>query len=173
MRIALKIINIHTYKCVQNGVESYSLTRKALFPRESSLLKKYLEALCLTTLIDLIDNTFFIEVLNRLCFDIKAASTLHTIVQSFDSHFILDVFQNGQELVLQMFQGQGCSFVCKNKDEIAKVVKAGIAGQDIILENPMLVASHLKVAARENVGTVVFRSPQDLTKIKKSHPHAK
>eukprot|EP00094_Tigriopus_californicus_P005907 TCALIF_05692-PA protein Name:"Similar to ODC1 Ornithine decarboxylase (Homo sapiens)" AED:0.02 eAED:0.02 QI:725/0.71/0.75/0.87/0.71/0.62/8/359/490 len=104
---------------------------------------------------------------------IQTSCTFRNIALLLLAFTISDVFQNGQELVLQMFQGRGCSFVCKNKDEIAKVVKAGIPGEDIILENSMLVASHLKVAARENVGTVVFRSPKDLTKVKKSHPNAK
>ncbi|XP_059090169.1 ornithine decarboxylase-like [Tigriopus californicus] len=109
-----------------------------------------------------------------ICDQAKMVQALDGWTQSFpDIKPSFDVFQNGQELVLQMFQGRGCSFVCKNKDEIAKVVKAGIPGEDIILENSMLVASHLKVAARENVGTVVFRSPKDLTKVKKSHPNAK
>lgn len=80
-----------------------------------------------------------------------------------------DTFYNNSPLVLQTLASQGCGFVCKNKDEMRKVVEAEVDRDIIRFASPdHLVSSHLKFAAANDIRLVSFQSEADLRKIKKS-----
>ena len=64
----------------------------------------------------------------------------------------------------------GCGFIVKSKDEILLANDCGLDPSKILFKNEMLVGSHLKMAAKHQIGLVAFTSVAELNKIKKNYP---
>ena len=70
--------------------------------------------------------------------------------------------------------GEDCGFVVRSKEELILANDCiGIDPSRILFKSDLLMASHLKMAAKYGVGMVAFATAADLNKIKKNYPGAK
>ena len=78
-------------------------------------------------------------------------------------------------MVLATLKSLDCGFIVKSKNEILLAMSPNICldPAKIMFKNEMLMASHLKIAAKYKVGLVAFESTADLNKIKKNYPDAR
>jgi diaminopimelate decarboxylase len=84
-----------------------------------------------------------------------------------------DIFCNCNPRVLRLLSDLGYAFRARSKEEIKLGTAAGLRGDQLMLDSPMLVASHLRMAAAKGVAAVAVRSAGDLKKIKKEFPAAR
>ena len=86
---------------------------------------------------------------------------------------ITDLYSNSHSLVLSTLSDLGFGFHCRNKVDLRLALESGIKPENILLDSPILVESHLKLASAKKVGLVGFRTENELRKIVKTFPSAR
>ncbi|NWX11608.1 AZIN2 inhibitor, partial [Aegotheles bennettii] len=80
---------------------------------------------------------------------------------------------NGSEGVLRLLAELGAGFACANKAEIARVQSIGVPAERIFYSSPCKQVAHLRHAAKHGVELMTFDNEVELSKVARSHPHAK
>ncbi|XP_009560119.2 antizyme inhibitor 2 [Cuculus canorus] len=80
---------------------------------------------------------------------------------------------NGSEGVLRLLAELGAGFACANKAEITRVQSIGVPADKIFYSSPCKQVAHLKYAASHGVQLMAFDNEVELSKVARSHPHAR
>ncbi|NXH77193.1 AZIN2 inhibitor, partial [Hydrobates tethys] len=80
---------------------------------------------------------------------------------------------NGSEGVIRLLAELGAGFACTNKAEIARVQSIGVPADKIFYSSPCKQVAHIKYAASHGVQLMTFDNEVELSKVSRSHPHAK
>ncbi|KAF1508486.1 Antizyme inhibitor 2, partial [Eudyptula albosignata] len=80
---------------------------------------------------------------------------------------------NGSEGVIRLLAELGAGFACTNKAEIACVQSIGIPAGKIFYSSPCKQVAHIKYAANHGVQLMTFDNEVELSKVARSHPHAR
>ncbi|KAM9369610.1 antizyme inhibitor 2 [Phaethornis superciliosus] len=80
---------------------------------------------------------------------------------------------NGSEGVVRLLAELGAGFACANKAEMAWVQSIGVQADKIFYSSPCKQVAHLRYAAKHGVELVTFDNEVELSKVARSHPHAK
>ncbi|XP_059686753.1 antizyme inhibitor 2 isoform X2 [Gavia stellata] len=80
---------------------------------------------------------------------------------------------NGSEGVIRLLAELGAGFACTNKAEIARVQSIGIPADKIFYSSPCKQVAHIKYAASHGVQLMTFDNEVELSKVARSHPHAR
>ncbi|KAM6235263.1 antizyme inhibitor 2 isoform 3-T7 [Spheniscus humboldti] len=80
---------------------------------------------------------------------------------------------NGSEGVIRLLAELGAGFACTNKAEIACVQSIGIPAGKIFYSSPCKQVAHIKYAASHGVQLMTFDNEVELSKVARSHPHAR
>ncbi|KAK1205823.1 AZIN2 inhibitor, partial [Pygoscelis papua] len=80
---------------------------------------------------------------------------------------------NGSEGVIRLLAELGAGFACTNKAEIACVQSIGIPAGKIFYSSPCKQVAHIKYAAKHGVQLMTFDNEVELSKVARSHPHAR
>lgn len=80
---------------------------------------------------------------------------------------------NDDTEILRVLARLGTGFDCASKGEIQKVMELGVPSDRVIYANPCKQSSHIKYAARHQVGLMTFDNETELHKVKEHHPNAK
>ncbi|NXI47984.1 AZIN2 inhibitor, partial [Galbula dea] len=83
------------------------------------------------------------------------------------------VKSNGTEGVIRLLAELGTGFACTNKAEIARVQSIGVPPEKIFYSSPCKQVAHIKYAATHGVQLMTFDNEVELSKVARSHPHAK
>ncbi|NXV21454.1 AZIN2 inhibitor, partial [Cepphus grylle] len=80
---------------------------------------------------------------------------------------------NGSEGVIRLLAELGAGFACTNKAEIARVQSIGVPADKIFYSSPCKQVAHIKYAASHGVQLMTFDNEVELSKVARSHPHAR
>ncbi|NXK06196.1 AZIN2 inhibitor, partial [Herpetotheres cachinnans] len=80
---------------------------------------------------------------------------------------------NGSEGVIRLLAELGAGFACTNKAEIAQVQNIGVPADKIFYSSPCKQVAHIKYAASHGVQLMTFDNEVELSKVARSHPHAR
>ncbi|NXT35354.1 AZIN2 inhibitor, partial [Pelecanoides urinatrix] len=80
---------------------------------------------------------------------------------------------NGSEGVIRLLAELGAGFACTNKAEIARVQSIGVPADKIFYSSPCKQVAHIKYAASRGVQLMAFDNEVELSKVARSHPHAR
>ncbi|NXV78526.1 AZIN2 inhibitor, partial [Atlantisia rogersi] len=80
---------------------------------------------------------------------------------------------NSSEGVLRLLAELGAGFACTTKAEIARVQGIGVPAGKIFYSSPCKQVAHMKYAARHGVQLMTFDNEVELSKVARSHPHAR
>uniref|UniRef100_A0A8B9RX00 Antizyme inhibitor 2 n=1 Tax=Accipiter nisus TaxID=211598 RepID=A0A8B9RX00_9AVES len=80
---------------------------------------------------------------------------------------------NGSEGVIRLLAELGAGFACTNKAEIACVQSIGVPADKIFYSSPCKQVAHIKYAASHGVQLMTFDNEVELSKVARSHPHAR
>ncbi|NXX11227.1 AZIN2 inhibitor, partial [Podargus strigoides] len=80
---------------------------------------------------------------------------------------------NSSEGVIRLLAELGTGFACTNKAEIARVQSIGVPADKIFYSSPCKQVAHIKYAASHGVQLVTFDNEVELSKVARSHPHAR
>ncbi|KAM9256146.1 antizyme inhibitor 2 isoform 2-T3 [Cariama cristata] len=80
---------------------------------------------------------------------------------------------NGSEGVIRLLAELGTGFACTNKAEIARVQSIGVPADKIFYSSPCKQVAHMKYAASHGVQLMTFDNEVELSKVARSHPHAR
>ncbi|NWS52742.1 AZIN2 inhibitor, partial [Chunga burmeisteri] len=80
---------------------------------------------------------------------------------------------NGSEGVIRLLAELGTGFACTNKAEIARVQSIGVPADKIFFSSPCKQVAHMKYAASHGVQLMTFDNEVELSKVARSHPHAR
>ncbi|NXU22716.1 AZIN2 inhibitor, partial [Thalassarche chlororhynchos] len=80
---------------------------------------------------------------------------------------------NGSEGVIRLLAELGAGFACSNKAEIARVQSIGVPADKIFYSSPCKQVAHIKYAANHGVQLMTFDNEVELSKVARSHPHAR
>ncbi|XP_010282643.1 PREDICTED: antizyme inhibitor 2 isoform X1 [Phaethon lepturus] len=80
---------------------------------------------------------------------------------------------NGSEGVIRLLAELGAGFACTNKAEIAQVQSIGVPAGKIFYSSPCKQVAHIKYAASHGVQLMTFDNEVELSKVARSHPHAR
>ncbi|NXF52019.1 AZIN2 inhibitor, partial [Oceanites oceanicus] len=80
---------------------------------------------------------------------------------------------NGSEGVIRLLAELGAGFACTSKAEIARVQSIGVPADKIFYSSPCKQVAHIKYAARHSVQLMTFDNEVELSKVARSHPHAR
>ncbi|KFQ08547.1 Arginine decarboxylase [Leptosomus discolor] len=80
---------------------------------------------------------------------------------------------NGSEGVIRLLAELGAGFACTNKAEIAQVRSIGVPADKIFYSSPCKQVAHIKYAASHGVRLMTFDNEVELSKVARSHPHAR
>ncbi|XP_019329081.1 PREDICTED: antizyme inhibitor 2 isoform X1 [Aptenodytes forsteri] len=80
---------------------------------------------------------------------------------------------NGSEGVIRLLAELGAGFACTNKAEIACVQSIGIPAGKIFYSSPCKQVAHIRYAANHGVQLMTFDNEVELSKVARSHPHAR
>ncbi|NWI27525.1 AZIN2 inhibitor, partial [Sula dactylatra] len=80
---------------------------------------------------------------------------------------------NSSEGVIRLLAELGAGFACTNKAEIARVQSIGVPADKIFYSSPCKQVAHIKYAANHGVQLMTFDNEVELSKVARSHPHAR
>ncbi|NXI99358.1 AZIN2 inhibitor, partial [Psophia crepitans] len=80
---------------------------------------------------------------------------------------------NGSEGVIRLLAELGAGFACTSKAEIARVQGIGVPADRIFYSSPCKQVAHIKYAASRGVQLMTFDNEVELSKVARSHPHAR
>ncbi|NXX85112.1 AZIN2 inhibitor, partial [Urocolius indicus] len=80
---------------------------------------------------------------------------------------------NGSEGVIRLLAELGASFACANKAEISRVQSIGVPADRIFYSSPCKQVAHIRYAASQGVQLMTFDNEVELSKVARSHPHAR
>ncbi|XP_071655141.1 antizyme inhibitor 2 isoform X2 [Patagioenas fasciata] len=80
---------------------------------------------------------------------------------------------NGSEGVIRLLAELGAGFACTNKAEISRVQNIGVPADKIFYSSPCKQVAHIKYAASRGVRLMAFDNEVELSKVARSHPHAR
>ncbi|NXF56909.1 AZIN2 inhibitor, partial [Ciccaba nigrolineata] len=80
---------------------------------------------------------------------------------------------NGSEGVIRLLAELGAGFACTNKAEITRVQSIGVPADKIFYSSPCKQVAHIKYAASHGVQLMTFDNEVELSKVARSHPHAR
>ncbi|NWY63092.1 AZIN2 inhibitor, partial [Chionis minor] len=80
---------------------------------------------------------------------------------------------NGSEGVIRLLAELGAGFACTNKGEIARVQSIGVPADRIFYSSPCKQVAHIRYAAGRGVQLMTFDNEVELSKVARSHPHAR
>jgi ornithine decarboxylase len=80
---------------------------------------------------------------------------------------------NPDEVIIKLMSSMEMCFDCASKNEISKVISAGVSADKIIYANPCKMVEQIKYARANDVDLMTFDSAHELYKIKLYHPSAK
>ncbi|NXL49422.1 AZIN2 inhibitor, partial [Podilymbus podiceps] len=80
---------------------------------------------------------------------------------------------NGSEGVIRLLAELGAGFACSNKAEVARVRSIGVPADRIFYSSPCKQVAHIKYAASHAVRLMTFDNEVELSKVARSHPHAR
>ncbi|XP_075577949.1 antizyme inhibitor 2 isoform X1 [Pelecanus crispus] len=80
---------------------------------------------------------------------------------------------NGSEGVIRLLAELGAGFACTNKAEITRVQSIGVPADKIFYSSPCKQVAHIKHAASHGVQLMTFDNEVELSKVARSHPHAR
>ncbi|NXL03419.1 AZIN2 inhibitor, partial [Mesembrinibis cayennensis] len=80
---------------------------------------------------------------------------------------------NGSDGVIRLLAELGAGFACTNKAEIARVQSIGVPADKIFYSSPCKQVAHIKYAASHGVQLMTFDNEVELSKVARSHPHAR
>ncbi|KFR03508.1 Arginine decarboxylase [Nipponia nippon] len=80
---------------------------------------------------------------------------------------------NGSDGVIRLLAELGAGFACTNKAEIAQVQSIGVPADKIFYSSPCKQVAHIKYAASHGVQLMTFDNEVELSKVARSHPHAR
>ncbi|NXT52973.1 AZIN2 inhibitor, partial [Pluvianellus socialis] len=80
---------------------------------------------------------------------------------------------NGSEGVIRLLAELGAGFACTNKAEIARVQSIGVPADRIFYSSPCKQVAHIRYAAGRGVQLMTFDNEVELSKVARSHPHAR
>ncbi|XP_009676839.2 antizyme inhibitor 2 [Struthio camelus] len=75
--------------------------------------------------------------------------------------------------VVRLLAELGAGFACASKAEIAQVRSIGVPADKIFYCNPCKQVAHIKYAASHGVQLMTFDNEVELSKVARSHPHAR
>ncbi|NXT89880.1 AZIN2 inhibitor, partial [Anhinga rufa] len=80
---------------------------------------------------------------------------------------------NSSEGVIRLLAELGAGFACTNKAEVARVQSIGVPADKIFYSSPCKQVAHIKYAANHGVQLMTFDNEVELSKVARSHPHAR
>ncbi|NWQ97809.1 AZIN2 inhibitor, partial [Burhinus bistriatus] len=80
---------------------------------------------------------------------------------------------NGSEGVIRLLAELGTGFACTTKAEIARLQSIGVPADKIFYSSPCKQVAHIKYAASHGVQLMTFDNEVELSKVARSHPHAR
>ncbi|XP_054251132.1 antizyme inhibitor 2 isoform X2 [Indicator indicator] len=80
---------------------------------------------------------------------------------------------NGSEGVIRLLAELGTGFACANKAELTWVQSLGVPADKIFYSSPCKQVAHIKHAASHGVQLMTFDNEVELSKVARSHPHAR
>ncbi|NWH66395.1 AZIN2 inhibitor, partial [Geococcyx californianus] len=80
---------------------------------------------------------------------------------------------NSSEGVIRLLAELGAGFACANKAEIARVQSIGVPADKIFYSSPCKQVAHIRYAASHGVQLMAFDNEVELSKVARSHPHAR
>ncbi|NXW44720.1 AZIN2 inhibitor, partial [Nyctiprogne leucopyga] len=80
---------------------------------------------------------------------------------------------NGSEGVVRLLAELGAGFACTSKAEISRVQSIGVPADKIFYSSPCKQVAHIKYAASHGVRLMTFDNEVELSKVARSHPHAR
>ncbi|KFV75083.1 Ornithine decarboxylase 2, partial [Dryobates pubescens] len=80
---------------------------------------------------------------------------------------------NGSEGVIRLLAELGTGFACANKAELTRVQSLGVPADKIFYSSPCKQVAHIKHAASHGVQLMTFDNEVELSKVARSHPHAR
>lgn len=157
-------------------MDQYS--KPEIIPEISSLISsKDVEVLDKTDILDIInyflekhqgDQPFFIVNLAEVIKKINLWRNSLPNVQAFYA-----IKCNPDDVIIKLMNSMGMCYDCASKNEIAKVISAGVPPEKIIYANPCKMLEQIKYARANDVDLMTFDSSHELYKIKLYHPSAK
>ncbi|XP_068015314.1 LOW QUALITY PROTEIN: antizyme inhibitor 2 [Melanerpes formicivorus] len=80
---------------------------------------------------------------------------------------------NSSEGVIRLLAELGTGFACANKAELTRVLSLGVPADKIFYSSPCKQVAHIKHAASHGVQLMTFDNEVELSKVARSHPHAR
>ncbi|XP_010169690.1 antizyme inhibitor 2 [Antrostomus carolinensis] len=80
---------------------------------------------------------------------------------------------NGSEGVMRLLAELGTGFACTTKAEISRVQSIGVPADKIFYSSPCKQVAHIKYAPSHGVRLMTFDNEVELSKVARSHPHAR
>lgn len=153
-------------------------TTSEIIPEISSLItSKKIQVIDKTDTLDIInyflethqsDQPFFIVNLKEV---IKQINLWRENLPTIEPFYAVKC--NPDEIILRLMTSMGISFDCASKNEISKVISAGVSPDKIIFANPCKMTEQIRYARSNDVDLMTFDSSHELYKIKLYHPSAK
>lgn len=153
-------------------------TTSEIIPEISSLITtKKVQVLDKTDILDIInyfleihqgDQPFFIVNLKEVIKKINLWRENLPIIEPFYA-----VKCNPDDIIIKLMASMGLGFDCASKNEISKVISAGVHPEKIIFANPCKMTEQIKYARSNDIDLMTFDSSHELYKIKLYHPSAK
>lgn len=157
-------------------MEQYTISE--IIPDISSLItSKKIQVIDRTDILDIInhflethqsDQPFFIVNLKEVIKKINLWRENLPLVEPFYA-----VKCNPDEIIIKLMSSMGIGFDCASKNEISKVISAGVSPEKIIFANPCKMTEQIKYARSNDIDLMTFDSSHELYKIKLYHPSAK
>ena len=157
-------------------MEQYTISE--IIPEISSLItSKKIQVIDKTDTLDIInyflethqsDQPFFIVNLKEV---IKKINLWREHLPHIEPFYAVKC--NPDDVILKLMATLGLSFDCASKNEIAKVIAAGVSPDKIIFANPCKMTEQIKYARSNDIDLMTFDSSHELYKIKLYHPNAK
>jgi ornithine decarboxylase len=153
-------------------------TTPELIPELSSLISsKKIDILNKDDLLDIInyflerhqsDQPFFIVNLAEV---IKKINQWREKLPKVQAYYAIKC--NPDDIIIKLMSSMDMCFDCASKNEISKVISAGVSPNNIIYANPCKMVEQIKYARANDVDLMTFDSAHELYKIKLYHPSAK
>lgn len=157
-------------------MDQYTISE--IIPEISSLItSKRIQVIDKTDTLDIInyfleshqsDQPFFIVNLKEV---IKKINLWREYLPNVEPFYAVKC--NPDDVIIKLMTSLGLSFDCASKNEIAKVIAAGVTPEKIIFANPCKMTEQIKYARSNDVDLMTFDSSHELYKIKLYHPSAK
>ena len=149
-----------------------------IIPEISSLItSKKIQVIDKTDILDIInhfletqqsDQPFFIVNLKEV---IQKINLWREHLPSVEPFYAVKC--NPDEIIIKLMSSMDLGFDCASKNEIAKVISAGVPPEKIIFANPCKMTEQIKYSRSNDVDLMTFDSSHELYKIKLYHPGAK